>query len=275
MFTCRTLRHAAFTSALLASFFAAQNAFAQTQSLFGNRGPAGQIGSNLSGSPAGGGSTMMGVQQGMGIGMGFGMGMGMGNLGMTGQTPGAGQIGFGGFATPEAGAMAPGSAGTAQGFIGRADNAGRFIGDQRTGQQTAARAGAPAMQTAPRFAGQPQFGTGGQFGQTQFGQMQFGQNRGTGRAARLPMRPQGRIGFSYSERTAPAVEASLGTRFGQLASRRAELANVQATMDDNGTAVLRGRVDSEEARRLAEAMARLEPGVRAVQNELAVGAGDE
>jgi hypothetical protein len=62
------------------------------------------------------------------------------------------------------------------------------------------------------------------------------------------------------------------TRFEALATRRPDLAGVSFALDASGVARLRGSVASEEARRLAEALVRLEPGVRQVENGLSIEA---
>ncbi len=56
----------------------------------------------------------------------------------------------------------------------------------------------------------------------------------------------------------------------QTLGTRVRLNGLKIQVDQNGVVVLRGQVESEHARRLAENLVRLEPGVREVRNELQV-----
>jgi len=57
-----------------------------------------------------------------------------------------------------------------------------------------------------------------------------------------------------------------------VSSRLPSRGNIQVVMD-GPTVVLRGKVQDDHERRLAEAMVRLSPGVRQVRNELATPDG--
>lgn len=216
----------------------------QTQSLFGSRGPAGQIGSNLTGSLVGRSSTQ---------GIGQGPGLGLTGQPLTGSTFGMGTTG----------GLQSGTAGTQQGFVGRRDNAGRFVGNQLAGQQT--------LSSAGRQGGLAGFGGTGRFGNRGFqaGARGFGQQPGAA-AERAPVRPRQRIAFSYPQRSGRSIQQSLATRLARISLRQPGLQGINVTMQEDGVAVLRGQVGSEEDRRLAAIMVRLEPGVRSVQNELSV-----
>lgn len=67
-----------------------------------------------------------------------------------------------------------------------------------------------------------------------------------------------------------ALQVQLGTVF-QGTSQLTPNSNIQVAVD-GATVVLRGSVANENERRLAEGMARLEPGVRNVRNELTITA---
>jgi osmotically-inducible protein OsmY len=86
------------------------------------------------------------------------------------------------------------------------------------------------------------------------------------------MRVPQRIAFPIPEISAPMLSANLQTQYAALQSR---LPGVSVSAGDAGHIVLQGVVDSEQARKLAEAIARLEPGVRTITNELIVGEGSE
>lgn len=100
-----------------------------------------------------------------------------------------------------------------------------------------------------------------------------------GTSSRAMIRPSLRLGFSAVTRPATAVNNSIGRRLQKLSGRLSQLtetrpafAGVSVAVADGGTVVLTGSVDSASARRLAENLTRMEPGVRTVKNELQVAA---
>ena len=207
----------------------------QTTSQFGTRGPAGQIGSNLTGSIVGQGTTFGSTLGGTG-GQPFGGTQGGTQLGGT-------QLGT-----------------STTGFVGRSDNAGRFVGDQRVGQQSGA------------ATGQRQFGNAGT-GRTN--QARFGNQagaRGQGQAARRVIRPRQEIAFQYPGRDISVLSGEVTERFGRLVRRNASLQGVAIEITPQGAAVLTGAVADEDSKKLAEILVRLEPGVRSVVNELTLAA---
>lgn len=230
---------------------------AQSNSLFGSRGPSGQIGSNLTGSRVGRSTTM-------GSGMGAG---GRGGGGLTGQPLtgglGGGNVGAGaGMQTGQTG-----QAGTQQSFVGRRNNAGRFVGDQRVGQQTTA--GSAYEQGATgrsRNFGNRAFGNRGM---TRNGNQRGGRS-GQGSESEIVVRPRYRVAFSHPEPAARSVQSSLQAQFERTSSRASGLQGVEIRVGSEGVAVLQGTVDSEADRRLAAMIARMEPGIRSVRNELTV-----
>ena len=222
---------------------------AQAQSLFGSRGPASQIGTNSVGSFAGRGTTL-----------GTSISSGVGGLGTRGGSLTGGLTS--GLTTPSGltigGNTAAGQAGRASGFVGRDDNAGRFVGDQRIGQQQLSRG-----------AAMRQFGTrGGRRG----GVNQRFAPQGAGSAtSSIRFRPQQRIAFRYQAPRPAQLAATVRLRLETLQRRGTPLQGLRIRVDEQGTVVLQGRVESEEARRLAVALVRLEPGVRRVEDRLEVG----
>jgi hypothetical protein len=221
--------------------------------MFGSRGPAGQIGSNASGSPVGRSSTL-GSSNSMGLsGQALsGSGMGFNSFGSQTSTMGnAATIGQGA-------------------FIGRQDaNTGRFTGNQQAGQQGTNRSN--TGRTA-RTGGARRTTNENNFNSQNFQNFgnQGGRGNRSGSASRMNIRPQQRIAFSFPGRDATSIESTLDARFGSLASRQAGFEGVTVSSEADGVIVLTGEVDSEESRRLAAVVARLEPGVRSVRNELTV-----
>jgi osmotically-inducible protein OsmY len=86
----------------------------------------------------------------------------------------------------------------------------------------------------------------------------------------MNIRPTQRIAFTYPQRSGSTIESTLETRFGRVSSRQSGLDGVSVSSEAEGVVVLTGEVDSEENKRLAAVLARLEPGVRSVRNELTV-----
>ena len=79
-------------------------------------------------------------------------------------------------------------------------------------------------------------------------------------------RPQQRIAFTYPKANLAATRIQLGERFKRLSG----VSGVDTAISDEGVATLTGMVTSDDSRKLAEALTRLEPGVRSVVNELKV-----
>ncbi len=101
-------------------------------------------------------------------------------------------------------------------------------------------------------------------GMNQFGMMNQQQNQRGRQQLRVPMR----IGFT-------SAPAQMSARSKQFATRVPKLPALKTVRDltvemDGETAILRGTVDSEDQRLLVERMAKLEPGISEVQNELQV-----
>lgn len=232
---------------------------AKAQSLFGgssaqSRGgtsSTGGVGTQLgsssglirSTSPTAGFTSSFGsTSQAGALNSGFG-GAGAGGAGASGQTGMTGPA----IAT-ELGSL---SATAGQGgFIGRADNAGRFVGNQTASQQSI------------QGTNTPQFGNRGQGGNNQ--QNNFNQQ------TRRTIRPQQKIAFQFPARAQAAIQTNLSTQFQRLQTGRPELQGVEVQLAANSEVVLRGAVPTEDDKKLAAMLARMEPGVRSVKNELTI-----
>jgi hypothetical protein len=257
--TRRTIVRAIAATALAAL---AGSAEAQTNSLFGNSGAVSQSGGSFSqlGSTS---SRTTSATQGRQAG---------------GATAGAQQGGLesGGPALMEMGSL--GSQIGQDGFVGGRGNAESFIGAQQQtgGGQQSGNFGARGGQSANFGALQGGRGGGASYGEGgDYGGQQSQQSRNAQRA--ISLRPQQRLGFTYNRPTADAIAANLTTRLTRIAAAPATadvvpptLQQIQMQIDDGGVLTLRGTVESASARKLAEVMARLEPGVRKVVNELEV-----
>jgi len=118
---------------------------------------------------------------------------------------------------------------------------------------------------------------GSQFGRSQQQSSQRGQ---TGRASSSKtIRPSLRLGFTPVLRPASDVSRAVGRSFRRMATRSARIAetnpalrNVTLVAGTSGLLTLRGSVPTASARRLAENILRMEPGVRTIRNELSVAA---
>lgn len=101
-------------------------------------------------------------------------------------------------------------------------------------------------------------GVGG-FGVNPFGQVQQG-----------PPQVSQRVSFVHPAPATVQVTQQIATQLDRIALRRPEFQQVGVGLEADGTAVLTGSVPTQQAARLAESLLRLEPGVRAVRNELTV-----
>jgi len=220
------------SAALVAFSWNAQDLAAQTSSLFGS--------SNRSS----GGSTATGTRDATGNAAG-------------GTTPNNGA--FQSLLNTEAGAGGV-STDFGNGFIGRSDNAGRFIGSQFAGQQQS------RINSGSNFGGG--FGRGGGFNSGNFAQ--FGQYGNNSQSRARKIRPRQRIAFKFPRLKGVAISTTLATRFTGLSVNTPALKGLGIKVDDKGTAVLTGNVDSDYAKRLAANLVRLEPGVRTIDNQLQV-----
>lgn len=218
------------------------------QSRLGSNGPLSQ--------PAGGGGSggTGGSQSGL---------AGFGQSGLAG----FGQNGLSGFGQ----SGSSNSSGASGGFIGRGDNAGRFVGNANAGQQTVTGGGrnAGGANGLNSLGG----GRGGNFSSNPFGQ--FGLGNGFNSLGNTPqgkqrkaVKPQQKIAFDYTPLPTPRVTATLTSRYQRLSKREA-FSGVEVEVV-NGVATLRGNVLKANDAKLAVILAKLEPGVRSVVSEIAV-----
>jgi hypothetical protein len=249
------------------------------------------------GGQAGGGIGSGGIGSG-GIGGG---GTGGGGTGGGGTGGGRGGGGGGGTNTGGPGSLAGSLAGPelmtfgqtvdvtgGTGFAGRGNAAQNFVGGIVQGQGQTPLNGRGRTNQFQSLNRQGQFRQG------------FQQPTGPSRSALT--RPRHRIAFSYAPQQTQTVAATLQTRLTPFAivpgsptpggtansggaanptgsvsaavtanpGNSPNSAGVSVTLNDQGVATLRGTVGSDHASRLAAAMARLEPGVRSVDNQLSV-----
>jgi hypothetical protein len=187
----------------------------------------------------------------------------------------------GGFGTTSAGATG-GTGIQTQGMVGTTNRAGstgnRFLGSNQTGTQGQT-GGANRTGTNQQGLGATGQAGRGQTGRNRNGQqnqanMQGQQNqfgaRGRAGNAKSVLRPQQRVAFEYDVPTAVDTQAVLNSRFSGSTGSPAALQGVAVAVNDAGVVTLRGTVESEDARKLAAILARLEPGVKSVQDELVV-----
>ncbi len=224
------------------------------------------------GNAGGGGGFGGGGGGGGGFGGGGGMGGGGGGLGggLGGGTGGAGGFGSS-LGTGLAGAMG-GQAGAngmnnqnGQGFLGRNTNGQQ----QFLGRNTQAQ-GQNGMMTNQTGAGNRRAGGNrGGNGQNNFNnqQQQQGLGVGGGAARQGPqIRPRQRIAFEHTAPHLPTVSTGLEIRLNKMKALKSP--SIKLSAEPAGVLVLKGEVASLSAAKLAENIARMEPGVRSVRNEL-------
>jgi hypothetical protein len=219
---------------------AADSAFGQAGSMFGSRGPTSQ-----SAAP----------------------------VGRSGSRTSSGQSMFGSSALESVGTSTtdPSQGGRTNGqqqeFIGRNSANDRFVGSQASGQGS----GRTTNRTTNRSSRTTTRRNNNQNGFNMQNFQNADRNRGSSRS-RVAIRPQQRIAFSYPQPSAAGISTALQSRFDRVADRQASLAEIAITTEADGVVVLKGEVASEDSKRLAAMIARLEPGVRSVRNELTVRA---
>ncbi len=137
------------------------------------------------------------------------------------------------------------------GFIGRGDTADRFVGNELAGTQR-------LNQQNPNF------------GQRPSSNVQGGQP-----TKESKVRPTLRISFETPPNAAAQTASAGGVtpRVERLSARLAtneKFAGVRLQTGENGKLLLQGTVADEQARKLAEAFLRLEPGINGIENQLTV-----
>jgi hypothetical protein len=155
----------------------------------------------------------------------------------------------------------------------------RVQGSQLANQQGAGGGGTTTTRSTNRSFG----GTGGGFGRTGGNLGRTGNTGGFNPFAQggvsntRTIRPSLRLGFTPILRPATEVNRLVTRRFASISNRISALSTTQAhfqginiTVADKGIVTLKGSVASEDAKRLAANILRMEPGVRSVKNELVV-----
>jgi hypothetical protein len=147
------------------------------------------------------------------------------------------------------------------GFVGRGNPRGRFIGARQSTSQ-----GGEA--SAVRRGGQQRPGGVRAIG-SENAQGSAENLRAAGSSQRA-IRARERIAFDYTVPRPTAIKAALVAQFVVLAKRYPAFADIDAHTTANGQVTLRGKVPSDDDRRLIELIVRMQPGVRSVQNELTI-----
>ncbi len=231
------MRIALFATAAL--LIGASTTFAQSSSLFGNRGVTGSSGSLSNGVGANQGQSAFGNSGSM--------------TGFTGASAGT-QSGFA-------------SGAQVNGGLAGMSNSGNFVGNRALQSGTGGAGGRTGMATQGGLSGRNSL-SGNRNISSQ--QNRGNQNRNAASGAQsVPIRPVQVISFDVAPRTGNSIEASLGSDIASAASQ-GRLPGLSVTADGQGTVTLSGQVATESDRRKAELMARLEPGVRNVVNRITV-----
>ncbi len=197
---------------------------------------------------------------GSGLG-GLGGGMGGGGLaGLAGMAGLGGNTGGLGNLAANRGNGGIGTGNQQGGFVGRNANPNQFIGaNANTG-------GNNGMNQGQFQGNQRQGNRGGARSLFSQNGNEFNQNNSAQTQAPI-LRARQKIAFNYAQNQLHTRQPQLQMKFTKLVQRNEALQNV-AIAAENNTVILRGEVSSAADARLAEKLVRLEPGVRAVQNEL-------
>ena len=218
---------------------------------FGGGGGGGNAGGGGGGGfgGGGGGGGLGGGGGGLGGG-GGGLGGGLGG-GMGGQTGANGMNGM--------------NNQNGQGFLGRNTNGQQ----QFLGRNTQAQGQNGMLNQMGGNNNRRAGGNRGGNGQNNFNnqQQQQGLGVGGGAAKQGPqIRPRQKIAFEHTPPHLPTVTTGLETRLNKMKALKSP--NIKLSNEPSGVLVLKGEVASQSAAKLAENIARLEPGVRSVKNEL-------
>ncbi len=230
------------------------------QSLFGGSGALGQTATSNGRSSGSSSGLMSGTGGGSGSASRGGASSGAGSqAGRSGSsanrnnasTAGTGSLGETRF---NAGDGSLGATIGTSGFIGRGDNAGRFIGSQQSSA------------TNRRNSSAAQFS----MLQSLVSGNSFNQNNNANSTPALSITPQVQLGFAAPTRVASELQTTVQTRLITLPALEQRATGVKAIADEQGLVTLTGNVRSEDDRRMMEILVRMEPGVREVRNELAI-----
>lgn len=98
--------------------------------------------------------------------------------------------------------------------------------------------------------------------------MNGGGGYGSSTSQQRVVRPRLESAFSYTPRPVQQVQTAVATQISRLPGPQFE--GVTVLLDEKGEVTLRGHLATDGERKLAAAMARIEPGVRNVTNEITV-----
>jgi BON domain len=234
------------------AFVCACPAFVSAQFTGSSAGRAGTTSTGMFGSTTVGGTTSINPQASR-------TGGGTSPSGIGGAT-GTGQPGAMGLGAAQMVGMQNGLPLQQQNFVGStAANTANLL--SRQGTQGAVQPGRVNFGTLTNLMNQSR--------QNQFNQQQAQRNTRTANQAQGEFRVPLRVGFQPQPIAAGRAAAGFNTRLAKLPGL-SQAGSVTATLEGR-TAVLRGTVATEADRQLAEGLARLEPEVMAVRNELVVG----
>ena len=202
----------------------------------------------------GGNSGGFGGSSGMGGGLG-GAG-GFGGTGMGGSTGGFGQTNTGMGAQQGAG------------FLGVNTNQNQFLGRNLQQGQTGMNGmlNQNGMSNNRRTTNNRGMNNNQQMMNQQMQGMGGGGGAGGQNRQQVVIRARQKIAFTHSAPDLPTVSTKLETRLSKMPALKSSKVNL--SVSDKGVLILKGEVASAEQAKLAENLARLEPGVRVVQNEL-------
>lgn len=172
-----------------------------------------------------------------------------------------------GFPQPASANATPGASGS---FVGRSNRG--FVGSRVSSQSSTSR-GESDNAVRRSFGSRSATGLRGD-GVAARGEStpprEGGQRDASSGVRRARIIPRHRIAFEFPAKPAAAITGQLTTQLAKLADRYPDFAHITALVEANGRVKLQGHVPSDDIRKLAAIIVGLEPGVRGVQNELAV-----
>lgn len=241
--------------AVLAGFLVVAEQSVWAQATPAPRGTTGSatslgVGSNMFGTASGGGAGGGGMGA-SGFGSSFGSAGGQSGFGQSGLGQAGGQSGFG-----QAGQAGAGN----NSFLG-ANTSGSFIGRATQGQTGNFNAG-------NQNRGANNRGGGGQ-NQNLLSLLTGGGGNQGGQTSTAPaIRPRQKVAFDFPKPSPTRIQASYQKQLTGISRRYPQFQNIDLAPGAEGEVVLTGTVPTARDARLAANLARLEPGVRTVRNEL-------
>lgn len=149
-------------------------------------------------------------------------------------------------------------------FIGRGSQANRFVGRQ---QPSGVATGEPRSNNS---SSRQREGTRREVVPSRGAESASTQQRSETTSSRPVIRPRYRVAFEFAPVSAEELTEVLASRFADFSIRRREFAEIKVAVNSDRTIALSGTVPSDETRILAALVARFEPGVSSVTNQLVV-----